>query len=43
LLKKGGQKYNISELREIASKIGIPVTNSKPELTRLIKLKIGVE
>lgn len=43
LLKRGGQKYNISELREIASKIGIPVTNSKPELTRLIKLKIGVE
>lgn len=43
LLKKAGKKYNIAELRDIASKLNIPITNSKPELTRLIKLKIGVE
>ena len=38
-----GKKYTIADLRDIADKIGIPVTNSKPELTRLIKLKIGIE
>lgn len=43
LLKINGKKYTIAELRDIADKIGIPVTNSKPELTRLIKLKIGIE
>ena len=43
LLKRKGKKYTIADLRDIASKIGIPITNSKPELTRLIKLKIGVE
>ena len=44
LLKKAGSKsYTIAELREIAKKIDIPITNSKTELSRLIKLKIGVE
>ena len=43
LLKVKGKKYTIAELRNIAEKLDIPITNSKPELTRLIKLKIGVE
>jgi hypothetical protein len=44
LLKRNNAKsYTISELRDIAGKIGIPITNSKTELNRLIKLKIGVE
>ena len=44
LLKRNNAKsYTIAELRDIASKIGIPITNSKTELNRLIKLKIGVE
>jgi hypothetical protein len=44
LLKRNNSKsYTIAELRDIASKIGIPITNSKTELNRLIKLKIGVE
>ena len=43
LLKIGGKKYNTAELKEIASKINIPVNKKKLELVRLIKLKIGVE
>jgi hypothetical protein len=43
LMKRGGKKYTIADLRDIASKLNIPITNSKPELTRLIKLKIGIE
>ena len=43
LLKLKGKKYTIAELRNIAEKLDIPITNSKPELTRLIKLKIGIE
>lgn len=43
LLKLQGKKYTIAELRDIAQKLDIPITNSKPELTRLIKLKIGIE
>tara|TARA_R110001632_G_scaffold2632_1_gene11604 strand:+ start:1189 stop:1494 length:306 start_codon:yes stop_codon:yes gene_type:complete len=44
LLKRNNVKsYTIAELRDVAGKIGIPITNSKTELNRLIKLKIGVE
>lgn len=43
LKRKGAKSYTIAELREIAKKIDIPITNSKTELTRLIKLKIGAE
>ena len=44
LLKRNNVKsYTIAELSDVAGKIGIPITNSKTELNRLIKLKIGVE
>ena len=43
LLKLNNKKYEIKELKEIASKLGIPINNKKLELVRLIKLKIGLE
>ena len=43
LQKINGKKYTVAELREIAKKLNIPVTNSKKELTRLIKIKIDLE
>lgn len=43
LLKVGGKKYNTAELKEIASKIGLPINQKKLELVKSIKRKIGVE
>ncbi len=43
LLKLNNKKYEIKELKDIASKLGIPLNNKKLELVRLIKLKIGLE
>lgn len=43
LLKLNNKKYEVKELREIASKLDIPLNNKKLELVRLIKLKIGLE
>lgn len=43
LLKLNNKKYEVKELKEIASKLGIPLNNKKLELVRLIKLKIGLE
>ena len=43
LLKLNNKKYEIKELKEIASKLDIPLNNKKLELVRLIKLKIGLE
>ena len=43
LQKIAGKKYTVSELREIAKKLGISVTQNKGELTRSIKIKIGLE
>tara|TARA_R110001592_G_scaffold18816_17_gene77903 strand:- start:31869 stop:32168 length:300 start_codon:yes stop_codon:yes gene_type:complete len=43
LLKLNNKKYEVKELKEIASKLGISINNKKLELVRLIKLKIGLE
>tara|TARA_R110002096_G_scaffold28567_3_gene86535 strand:+ start:186 stop:485 length:300 start_codon:yes stop_codon:yes gene_type:complete len=43
LLKLNNKKYEVKELKEIASKLNIPLNNKKLELVRLIKLKIGLE
>ena len=43
LLKLNNKKYEVKELKDIASKLGIPINNKKLELVRLIKLKIGLE
>ena len=43
LLKLNNKKYEVKELKEIASKLNIPLNNKKLELVRLLKLKIGLE
>ena len=43
LLKLNNKKYEVKDLKDIASKLGIPINNKKLELVRLIKLKIGIE
>ena len=42
LLKRDGKKYSIAELKDIARRLGIPVTGKKKEITDLIKLKIDI-
>lgn len=43
LQKIAGKKYTVAELRDIAKKLGIPVTQNKKELVKNIKIKIGLE
>ena len=46
LTGEGDKKYAIKDLRDIAVKLKIPLNkenNRKPVLTKLIKLKIGLE
>ena len=43
LQKIAGKKYTVAELRDIAKKLGIPVTQNKKDLVKNIKLKIGLE
>ena len=43
LNKVKGKKYNVSELRDIAKKIGVDPENKKTELVKLIKDKIKIK
>jgi len=43
LQKIAGKKYTVAELRDIAKKLGLPVTQNKKDLVKSIKIKIGLE